>query len=141
MDKILINDLLSEYNKLTNCAGIDGSETIGMLAKVFIEKGDRFCEKTNFPSLEIFRRFKEDDTENLGFFIDSGEVEFTNKPYIVLVGDTHAELYYDELKTHKVILMHGATAKITAEKWGLVFVTNGKGCSVEKVQLDNSRIL
>lgn len=141
MDKSLIDQLLAEYKKFTNCAGINGGESLEELARIFIEKGDRFCEKTNFPSLDVWREFKRYDTQRLGFYIDAGRVEFANKEVIVLVGETTADLYYDELKAHKVILMHGARANITAEKWGLVFVTAGAGCKVIEHVSDNARVL
>ncbi|HEX2920914.1 MAG TPA: hypothetical protein VHO50_07110 [Bacteroidales bacterium] len=110
------------------CELFKGTETEDELINLFLTiKGIEFCTKNNFPSLDILRQLHGEKLEKHGIYIDSN-VALHNEPMIVLAGNTIADLTYDNgSKGHRVILMHGAKAKITACGWAVVFVTNAGG--------------
>lgn len=93
----------------------------------FSPQGREFCEENNFPNIEMFRGMK-DHVQEYGVFVDSGEVERKNDANIGLIGKTSADLTYDDnTKVHKVILMHGAKAKIKASNYAVLLLVNISG--------------
>lgn len=97
----------------------------------FTPQGREFCEENHFPSLEMFQRMKEDVSE-YGVLVDAGRVSRRNDANVGLIGDTSAELVYDDnTVVHKVILMHGAKAKIKASNYAVILLVNIGNCEVE----------
>lgn len=97
----------------------------------FTPQGREFCEMNNFPSLEMFRGMKENVSE-YGVLVDAGRVNRRNDANVGLIGDTSAELVYDDnTVVHKVILMHGAKAKIRASHYAVILLVNMGNCEVE----------
>lgn len=121
--------LYEEAAKLGVCAMLTGSEDAPRLMRLMLTpQGIEFCTKNNFPSLCRMREFRGEMAQQHGIYIDT-DVELTNHPKLVLVGNTHAVLHYDDTtKRHQVVLMHGATALITASDWAVVFIT-GQGAT------------
>lgn len=88
------------------------------------------------------REFKAQGASDYGIHIDSEKVSLTNAERICLVGNTDAELIYnDPEKRHVVILMHGAKAHITATGFAVVFVYAENGCEINKTVHDFAKIL
>lgn len=97
----------------------------------FSPQGREFCEEKNFPSLSVFQRMKPYNVEQFGVFVDFGRVLRSNDKDIALIGDSCGELKFDENKAvHKVILMHGAKAHITASNYAVLLIVNVGGCEV-----------
>lgn len=97
----------------------------------FSPQGREFCEERNFPPLPMFREMKRHGISELGVFVDEGDVCRFNDRDIALVGDTCGELKFDENNVvHKVILMHGAKASITASNYVVLLIVNVGGCEV-----------
>lgn len=119
--------LYEEAVKLGVCAMFTGGEDAPRLMRLMLTpQGIEFCTKNNFPSLSRMREFRGEMAQQHGIYIDT-DVELTNHPKLVLAGNTHAVLHYDDTtKRHQVVLMHGATAQITVSDWAVVFVT-GQG--------------
>lgn len=79
----------------------------------------------------MFREMKRHGISELGVFVDEGDVFRFNDRDIALVGDTCGELKFDENNVvHKVILMHGAKARITASNYVVLLIVNVGGCEV-----------
>lgn len=98
----------------------------------FSPQGREFCEEKNFPGLPMFQRMKKHNIEEYGVFVDFGEVSRSNDKDIALIGDTCGELKFDKNNVvHKVILMHGAKARIKASNYVVLLVINVGGCEVE----------
>lgn len=98
----------------------------------FSPQGREFCEERNFPGLSMFRRMKEHGIDKYGVFVDEGEVCLSNDKDIALIGDTCGELKFDKNNVvHKIILMHGAKARIKASNYVVLLIINVGGCEVE----------
>lgn len=98
----------------------------------FSPQGREFCEEKNFPELPMFREMKRHGISELGVFVDEGNVCRSNDKDIALVGDTCGELKFDENNVvHKIILMHGAKARIKASNYAVLLIVNIGGCEVE----------
>lgn len=96
----------------------------------FSPQGREFCEENNFPSLKMFQGMKEHVSE-YGVLVDAGEVVRSNDANLGLVGATSATLMYDDnTVVHKVVLMHGAKAKIKASRYAVILLVNIGNCEV-----------
>jgi hypothetical protein len=133
--------VFKEAKRAGVCSLLKGNENAEELMQLLLTpQGIEFCTKNNALSLSTFRRFRGMQATRKGIYIDT-LVQAKNLPIVVLVGTTVAELKYDDPnKAHKVILIHGAKAKITASGWAVVFVTNAEG-TVEIDVRDNAKIL
>lgn len=97
----------------------------------FTPQGMEFCEKNNFPTIEMFREMS-DEIANYCVFVDTENVRRSNDSNIALIGKTNAEMIFDDnTKVHKVILMHGAKARIIARNYTVVRLVNIRNCPVE----------
>lgn len=106
----------------------------------FTPQGREFCEEHNFPSLEMFRRIK-DSVAGHGVLVDAGGVVRSNDANIALIGDTVAELTYSGVEcVRKVVLMHGAKARIKASGYAVLLIVNVGGCEVE-IEKDETVVL
>lgn len=98
-----------------------------LIKLMFSPQGIEFCEKYNFPSLEVFREDKE-QVKDLNILVDAGDIEPSSRKYICLVGDTQATIHVSGVEhTHTIILMHGAKATINASNYAVVKVVNISG--------------
>lgn len=117
--------------------GIGACEKIGdvidyeSLIKLFFSpQGREFCYKHNYPTLEVFRSIR-DEVKPHRVFVDSGNIEAYNEPYIALVGDTHAKIKVRGVDAlYHIVLMHGATAEIEASHYAVVHIQNISGGDV-----------
>lgn len=127
-----VEELMKSADGLGACTQSGKVSDYRSLAWLFFSpQGREFCEQHNFPSLEQFREIK-DSVAGLNVFVDSGVIERKNETNIGLIGDTEATLRYtDNEEVHKVILMHGARAKIKASHYAVVLVVNMGNCQVE----------
>lgn len=135
-------NLFQEARRLGVCPMLRGSENARQLMELFLSpQGIEFCQKNNFPDLATFRSFRGLEAVRSGIFIDAGTIRQQNRERIALVGQTCAELTYDDpAKRHVVVLMHGAKARIRAHGYAVVFVYN-QGGEVESDARDHARIL
>lgn len=124
------------------CAMFKGTETPDELMRLFLSvQGLEFCVKNRFPTLEMWRSGYKEIAAKYNIFIDAGDIRIINQSKVVLIGDTQAELIYDNsLNRHEVVVMHRAKAKIKASGYAVVFVTNVDG-EIESEVLDNAKIL
>jgi hypothetical protein len=134
--------IYKKAQKLGVCPLFKGAEDADELICLFLTKqGVEFCTKYKFPDIDTLRTFKGAQTENKGIYIDCKKVVLKNVPKVVLIGDTIADLTYNDTECpYEVILMHGATAKITASGYSVVFVTNAGGRVLRTVK-DNAKVL
>ncbi len=143
MDSI-IKRIHAQRNAISDCGRdiFTGTETIDELAVLFRSpKGQEFCEKYSFPDLKTWQALaSEYDLSRFGIYVDAGCIPLTNEPHVVLIGATAGTLHYDELKRHTVMAMHGATAKVNASGYALVFVTNAGG-TIESEKTGFAKIL
>lgn len=128
----MIEDIMKSASRLGACNNSGKVSDWKSLAWLFFSpQGREFCEEKNFPELSMFQRMKSYNPEKFGVFVDFGKVSCSNDKDIALIGDTCGELKFDENNVvHKVILMHGAKAHITASNYVVLLVVNIGGCEV-----------
>ena len=99
--------------------GVSDWKTMSWL--FFSPQGLEFCEKNNFPSIEVFREINSDALVVNNIFVDAGTIQRNNDTSIALIGNTDASLVFDDAsKVHKVVLMHGAKVFIVARNYAVV---------------------
>lgn len=133
------NKIYEQAKALGVCPMLTGAEDNARLMRLMLTpQGIEFCTENNFPAISLLREFRGDMACEMGIYIDT-DVELSNHPKLILAGSTHAVLHYDDpTKRHQVILMHGATAEITAKSWAVVFI---KGDGATCTATDNAMIL
>lgn len=119
----------NEARGVRKCDFINSKDTIeSLIEKLVSDKGLVYAKQTNFPSIDIFRRYKV-DCQRCNIFVDRG-VLAKNQPFLVLTGRGSSDLLYDNnSRVYDVYLMHGAKAKIRATNGALVSLHNISGCA------------
>lgn len=127
-----ISEIMQSASLLGACAKSNGvSDWKSLTWLFFTPQGREFCEENYFPSLEMFQGMR-DDVSKYGVFVDSGNLSRRNDANIGLIGDISAELVYDDnTVVHKVIMMHGAKARIKASHYAVILLVNIGNCEVE----------
>lgn len=91
----------------------------------FSPQGLEFCAKNNFPPIDLFRQVDKDMLLLYNIFIDAGTIQRTNDSQIAVIGDTQAELVFDDpTKVHKVVVMHGARVKLITRNYSVIKLVN-----------------
>lgn len=121
-----IDEILQKALQMGACNKSNGVTDWRTLVWLFFTpQGIEFCEKNNFPTLEMFKDIKE-DVEAYNVFVDAGVQKRSNDSCVALIGPkTKGELVYDDnSKVHKVIVMHGAKVDIVARNYAVVRLVN-----------------
>lgn len=128
---MILNRLKNEALALGACTNFDGVNYKKLSILLFTPQGREFCERYNFPSLSMFQQMKPNITEDMGVFVDFGDIKRSDDRNIALIGNTSAELKYSDNKVvHKVILMHGAKAVINASNYAVLLIVKIGDCKV-----------
>lgn len=132
----IVKQIYLEAKPFKPCRLFDGTETLEELMNLFLTpQGIEFCISNNFPSRDILSRLKEHNLTRMGIHIDGGRKTLKNQKIVVLAGDCDYMLEYNTLShACKVVLLHGARAKIRASEFSVVKVEkqNGCRCDIEK---------
>nr|DAX37177.1 MAG TPA: hypothetical protein [Caudoviricetes sp.] len=136
-----VNDIMKSASLFGACSKSNGvSDWKSLVWLFFTPQGREFCEENNFPSLEMFQGMKEHVAE-FGVFVDCGELNRSNDANIGLIGATSATLTYDDnTVVHKVVLMHGAKARIKASHYAVILLVNVGNCEV-KIDKDETVVI
>lgn len=121
-----VNDILKDAVALGACKESGKATDWKSLAWLFFSpQGAEFCAKHNYPSLEAFERMS-GNIERYGVFVNK-DADVSNKD-VALIGASDSELRFEGTdKPYKVILMHGARARIHAGMYAVVKVINISG--------------
>lgn len=93
----------------------------------FSPQGREFCKEHNYPSIEMFRSMK-DNVMAYGVYVEE-TVEKTNEN-VALIGDSGgiSILRFSGVeRAYRVILMHGAKARIELSRYAVVRIENISG--------------
>lgn len=136
-----VSDIMKSASLIGACSKSNGvSDWKSLVWLFFTPQGREFCEENNFPSLEMFQGMKE-HVEQYGVFVDRGEVVRFNDTNIGLIGNTSATLVFDDNSVvHKVVLMHGAKARIKASNYAVILLVNIGNCDV-KIDKDQTVVI
>lgn len=126
-----VNNVMNSASLLGACGKSNGvSDWKSLVWLFFTPQGREFCEENNFPSLEMFQGMK-DHVSEFGVRVDNGEINRVNDACVGLIGNTSGELIFDDnTVVHKVVLMHGAKARIKASHYAVILLVNIGNCEV-----------
>lgn len=127
-----VSEIMKSASLFGACSKADGvSDWKSLVWLFFTPQGREFCEANNFPSLKMFREMSS-EVEKYGVYVDAGSIDVRNDEKVAVIGDTEAEMVFtDNTKVHKVILMHGGKARITASNYAVILLVNIENCEVE----------
>ena len=117
-----IDEILQKALQMGACNKSNGVTDWRTLVWLFFTpQGIEFCEKNNFPTLEMFKGIKE-DVEPYNVFVNAGVQKRSNDSCVAFVGPkSKGELVYDDnSKIHKVIVMHGAKVDLVLRNYAVV---------------------
>ncbi|WP_300703609.1 hypothetical protein [Bacteroides sp.] len=136
-----VNEIMQSASLLGACAKSNGvSDWRSLTWLFFTPQGREFCEDNNFPSLEMFQGMK-DNISEYNILVDAGNISRQNDVNVGLIGNTSAQLVYnDNTEVHKVVLMHGAKARIEAANYAVILLVNIGNCEVE-IEKDNTVVI
>ena len=112
-----------------------------VIAKLHGIEGLEFLLLSGFPTLELFREYKDALPEGCGVYIDAGDIDLCDTIDAILVGDTHATGEYKRTKCHKLTAVYGASASVDAYEWAVVRPRCDETSVVEVRRHDNAIIL
>ena len=121
-----IDEILQKALQMGACNKSNGVTDWKTLVWLFFTpQGIEFCQKNNFPTLEMFREIKE-EVEGFNVFVNAGVQKRSNDSCVALIGPkTKGELVFDDnTKVHKVIVMHGAKLDIVLRNYAVVRLIN-----------------
>ena len=107
----------------------------------FSPQGMEFCESNNFPNINLFRQLNLEALAMNHIFVDAGYIQRSNDSQVAIVGDTSAELVFDDpTKVHKVIVMHGAKVKLITRNYAVIKLLNIEENSVD-IRKDKTSVI
>ena len=129
--------------RLRACDVFTGEETTlaEVVAKLHSVEGLEFLLLSGFPTLELFREYKDALPEGCGVYVDAGEIDLGDTLDAILVGDTHATGQYKQTKCHKITAVYGASATVDAYEWSVVRPRYDEASRVEVRRHDSAIIL
>lgn len=129
--------------RLRACDVFTGEETTlaEVVAKLHSVDGLEFLLLSGFPTLDLFREYKEALPEGCGVYVDAGEIDLGDTLDAILVGDTHATGQYKQTKCHKITAVYGASATVDAYEFAVVRPRYDEASRVEVRRHDNAIIL
>ena len=129
--------------RLRACNVFTGEETTlaEVVAKLHSVEGLEFLLLTGFPSLELFREYKEALPEGCGVYVDAGEINLHDTLDAILVGDTQVKATYEQTECHNLTAVYGATANVDAFEWSIVRPRYDEASTIEVRRHDSAIIL
>lgn len=128
--------------KLSECRMFAGYEDLSDLVRLmFSVQGMEFMTSFGFPTINTFRKFKPYNPEQLGVYIDCGEITLTDAQNVFLVGDTTAVLKCRKTAAYTVCLMCGAKATVIASGYSVVKIESDKKSQATVMIQDNAKVL
>lgn len=129
--------------RLRACNVFTGEETTiaEVVAKLHSVEGLEFLLLSGFPTLELFREYKDALPEGCGVYVDAGEINLHDALDAILVGDTRVKATYEQTECHKITAVYGASASVDAYEWAVVRPRHDEVSRVEVRRHDNAIIL
>ena len=129
--------------RLRACDVFTGEETTlaEVVAKLHSIEGLEFLLLSGFPTLELFREYKEALPEGCGVYVDAEEINLHDALDAILVGNTQVKATYKQTECHKLTAVYGASATVDAYEWAVVQPRYDEASMVEVRRHDNAIIL
>ena len=121
-----VKEIINKAVELGACQKSSKATDWKSLAWLFFSpQGLEFCKKYNYPSIDAFRQM-DGVIASYGVYVDS-DCRLDNTD-VALVGESMSELHFSNTeRPYKVVLMHGAKARIHAGMYAVVKVENISG--------------
>ncbi len=133
---------LTLAKKIAECEMFRGNESLEELINLmFSPQGIEFLTTFNFPDVATFRKFKKYHPEQYGVYIDKGEISLVEPRRAFLIGDTIAEILFEETAGNRVNLMCGARATITARGYSLIRIEKDAFSEVKVNAEEHSKVM
>lgn len=128
--------------RLRACDVFTGEETTlaEVVAKLHSIEGLEFLLLSGFPTLDLFREYKDALPYGCGVYVDAGEINLHDTLDAILVGDTQVKATYEQTECHKLTAVYGASADVDAYEWAVVRPRYDEASLVE-VRLHDSAII
>lgn len=129
--------------RLRACDVFTGEETTiaEVVAKLHSIEGLEFLLLSGFPTLELFREYKDALPDGCGVYVDAGEINLHDALDAILVGDTQAKATYEQTECHKLTAVYGASATVDAYEFAVVRPRYDEASRVEVRRHDSAIIL
>lgn len=129
--------------RLRACDVFTGEETTlaEVVAKLHSVDGLEFLLLSGFPTLELFREYKDALPEGCGVYVDAGEIDLHDALDAILVGDTQVKATYEQIECHKLTAVYGAKATVDAYEFSVVRPRYDEASRVEVRRHDNAIVL
>lgn len=129
--------------RLRACDIFSGEETTiaEVVAKLHSIEGLEFLLLSGFPTLELFREYKDALPDGCGVYVDAGEINLHDTLDAILVGDTQVKATYEQIECHKLTAVHGASATVDAYEFAVVRPRYDEASRVEVRRHDSAIIL
>nr|DAO61654.1 MAG TPA: hypothetical protein [Caudoviricetes sp.] len=129
--------------RLRACDVFTGEETTlaEVVAKLHSVDGMEFLLISGFPTLELFREYKDALPDGCGVYVDAGEINLHDALDAILVGDTTAKATYEQIECHKLTAVYGASATVDACEFAVVRPRYDEASRVEVRRHDSAIIL
>lgn len=109
-------ELIHEANSIAELVSLMGTP-----------QGREFCAKHSMPTIEMLYEHKA-ELAAMNVYVDAGIIEVEDIDNLVLAGATNATVRYKSTdKPYHIMVMHGASAEITAYGYSVCQVTNING--------------
>lgn len=129
--------------RLRACNVFTGEETTlaEVVAKLHSIEGLEFLLLSGFPTLDLFREYKDALPEGCGVYVDAGEIDLHDALDAILIGDTQAKATYEQIECHKITAVYGAKATVDAYEFSVVRPRHDEASLVEVRRHDSAIIL
>lgn len=129
--------------RLRACDVFTGEETTlaEVVAKLHSIEGLEFLLLSGFPTLDLFREYKDALPEGCGVYVDAGEIDLHDALDAILIGDTQAKATYEQIECHKLTAVYGAKATVDAYEFSVVRPRYDEASRVEVRRHDNAIVL
>lgn len=116
LEKALANENLCH----PGATGIASAQSIDDLLKMYVKDID-YCLSNDFPSNDDLLRIGGDELAGHGIYVDAIK-NLVDRPFIVLLGNSSAELKYSGYSVGQLFVKHSAMAKIQVHDNGYLII-------------------
>lgn len=129
--------------RLRACNVFTGEEATlaEVVAKLHSLEGLEFLLLSGFPTLYMFREYKDALPDWCGVYVDAGEIDLHDALDAILVGDTQVKATYEQIECHKLTAVYGAKATVDAYEFSVVRPRYDEASRVEVRRHDNAIVL
>lgn len=138
---LLLKKLKAQFIVPGHCGMVTPEQSLEEVAKLIeTPRGREHCARYNLPSLDLLTALKSEAPDN--WYIEEPEVELTNPDTVILAGVyTRAKITADGTNSTRIIMLHGAKAKIIAKDRAVVVIDRATDTKLEIVKKESEAFI